>query len=187
MDLERIEAAVSEILEAIGEDPKRTGLKDTPKRVADTYAEIFAGIAQNPADLFNESFEDRHEELVIVRDIPLHSTCEHHLIPFHGVAHIGYIPGKEGKIAGLSKLARLVDIYAKRPQIQERMTTEIAESLVEHLQASGVIVVLECEHLCISMRGIKKAGAQTVTSAVRGTLRNPATRSEAMTLIFHSN
>lgn len=184
VDKPRIERAVREILAAIGEDPDRDGLQDTPKRVAKAYAEFFAGLHQDPKDVLSITFDLDHEELVLVKDIPFYSTCEHHLVPFHGTAHIGYIPSEEGKITGLSKLARLVEIYARRPQVQERLTTQIVDALMEHLQPKGAIVVIECEHLCMSMRGIRKPGAKTVTSAVRGQVRDAATRAEAMSLIL---
>jgi GTP cyclohydrolase I len=184
IDLQRIEKAVREILIAVGEDPDREGLLDTPKRVARSYAEIFAGLHQDPSDLLATTFDLDHEEMVLVKDIPFYSTCEHHLVPFHGSAHIGYIPSHDGKVTGLSKLARLVEIYARRPQVQERLTTQIVEALVEHLEPKGAIVVIECEHMCMSMRGVRKPGARTVTSAVRGQLREPATRAEAMSLII---
>lgn len=184
VDLPRIEAAVREILAAVGEDPDREGLLDTPARVARAYAETFAGLRQTPADVLDKTFDVEHEELILVRDIEVYSTCEHHLVPFHGVAHVGYIPSPSGRVTGLSKLARLVDVYAKRPQVQERLTTQIADALVEHLDAQGVIVVIEAEHLCMSMRGIRKPGARTITSAVRGQLRNTATRAEAMSLLM---
>lgn len=184
VDLPRIEAAVREILAAVGEDPDREGLLDTPARVARAYAETFAGLRQAPADVLDKTFDVEHEELILVRDIEVYSTCEHHLVPFHGVAHVGYIPSASGRVTGLSKLARLVDVYAKRPQVQERLTTQIADALVEHLDAQGVIVVIEAEHLCMSMRGIRKPGARTITSAVRGQLRNTATRAEAMSLLM---
>ncbi|ASE11969.1 MAG TPA: GTP cyclohydrolase I FolE [Kocuria sp.] len=183
MDQPRIAAAVREILLAVGEDPDRNGLRDTPARVARAYAEVFAGLHEDPAELLATSFDIGHSEMVLVRDVPFYSTCEHHLVPFHGVAHVGYIPGPEGKVTGLSKLARLVDLYAKRPQVQERLTTQVVEALVAHLHPAGAIVVVECEHLCMSMRGVRKPGARTVTSAVRGQLRDPATRAEAMNLI----
>jgi GTP cyclohydrolase IA len=182
----RIEAAVREILLAVGEDPDRDGLVQTPARVARAYAEMFAGLRQDPGTMLATTFDLGHEEMVLVRDIELYSCCEHHLVPFHGVAHVGYIPSADGRITGLSKLARLVDVYARRPQVQERLTTQIADALVEHLEPRGVIVVIECEHLCMSMRGVRKTGARTVTSAVRGQLRDPATRAEAMSLI-HSH
>lgn len=184
IDLPRIEAAVREILLAVGEDPERHGLRDTPKRVARAYAETFAGLHQTPEDVLGVTFDLDHEELVLVKDIPFYSTCEHHLVPFHGVAHVGYIPSHDGRVTGLSKLARLVDVYARRPQVQERLTTDVAEALVKHLKPRGVIVVVECEHMCMSMRGVRKPGAKTVTSAVRGQLHDPATRAEAMSLIL---
>lgn len=183
VDLDRAAAAVRELLLALGEDPDREGLQDTPVRVARAYAEQFAGMWQEPQDVLNRTFDVSHDELIIVRDIELYSTCEHHLVPFHGVAHVGYIPAKSGRVTGLSKIARLVDVYAKRPQVQERLTSQIADALVEHLGAQGVLVVVECEHLCMSMRGVKKPGALTITSAVRGQLRSAATRAEAMSLI----
>nr|WP_157322773.1 GTP cyclohydrolase I FolE [Nesterenkonia alkaliphila] len=186
VDLPRIEAAVREILLAVGEDPDREGLKETPARVAKAYAEAFAGLRQDPAELLGTTFDIGHQELVLVRDVPFYSMCEHHLVPFYGNAHVGYIPAEEGKVTGLSKLARLVDIYAKRPQVQEQLTTQVADALMTHLQPQGVIVVIEAEHLCMSMRGAAKPGAKTVTSAVRGALRNAATRSEAMSLILHN-
>lgn len=184
VDQPRIEKAVREILIAIGEDPDREGLQDTPKRVAKSYAEIFAGLHQSPVDLLATTFDIEHEEMVLVKDIPFFSTCEHHLVPFHGTAHIGYIPSKDGKVTGLSKLARLVDVYARRPQVQERLTTQIVDALMDNLDPRGAIVVIECEHLCMSMRGVRKPGAKTVTSAVRGQLRETATRAEAMSLIL---
>ena len=184
VDLPRIEAAVREILLAIGEDPERSGLLDTPKRVAKAYGEVFAGLHQDPAEVLGVTFDIAHEEMVLVKDIPFYSTCEHHLVPFHGSAHVGYIPALDGRVTGLSKLARLVDIYAKRPQVQERLTTQIADALIEHLKPRGAIVVVECEHMCMSMRGVRKPGAKTVTSAVRGLLHEPATRAEAMSLIL---
>ncbi len=183
-DTARAEAAVRELLLAIGEDPQRDGLLDTPARVARAYAEVFAGLRQDPAAILSTVFDLSHDELILVKDIEVYSTCEHHLVPFHGVAHVGYIPNQQGRITGLSKLARLVDVYAKRPQVQERLTTQVADALEQHLQPQGVIVVVECEHLCMSMRGIRKPGARTVTSAVRGQLRDPATRAEAMSLIL---
>src|SRR6478735_4479837 len=184
VDHARAEAAVRELLIAVGEDPEREGLRDTPGRVARAYAEIFAGLDQTAEEVLRTTFSIDHQELVIVRDIELYSTCEHHLVPFHGVAHIGYIPDKHGRVTGLSKLARLVEVFARRPQVQERLTSQIADSLVEHLDVQGVIVVIECEHLCMSMRGVRKPGARTVTSAVRGQMRDPATRAEAMSLIL---
>ena len=184
IDLERVERAVRELLLAIGEDPDRDGLIDTPARVARSYVEIFAGIGQKPEDVLTTSFEIGHEELILVRDIEVYSTCEHHLVPFHGVAHVGYIPGHDGRVTGLSKLARLVDVYARRPQVQERMTSQIADAICEHLKPLGAMVVVECEHLCMSMRGVRRPGARTITSAVRGQLRDPATRAEAMGLVL---
>ncbi len=183
VDLGRIEAAVREILIAVGEDPDRDGLVDTPARVARSYGEVFAGLRADPAELLATTFDIDHDELVIVRDIEMYSTCEHHLVPFHGVAHVGYVPGTSGKVTGLSKIARLVDLFARRPQVQERLTTQIADALVDHLDVAGVIVVVEAEHLCMSMRGVRKPGAKTITSAVRGQLRNPTTRAEAMALL----
>jgi len=183
-DQPRAEAAVRELLIAIGEDPDREGLRDTPARVARAYAEVTAGIRMSPEDVLTTTFDLGHDELVLVRDIELWSMCEHHLVPFTGVAHVGYIPSKTGKITGLSKLARLVDVYAKRPQVQERLTTQVADALMRLLEPRGVIVVIEAEHLCMTMRGVKKAGARTLTSAVRGTMRSSATtRAEAMALI----
>jgi GTP cyclohydrolase I len=185
VDLKRIEAAVREILVAIGEDPDRDGLIRTPARVAHAYAELFAGLRVDPSEILATSFEANHEEMVLVRDIEVFSLCEHHLLPFHGVAHIGYIPGEDGRITGLSKLARLVEVFARRPQVQERLTVQIADLLTERLAPRGVIVVLECEHLCMAMRGIHKAGSRTVTSAVRGLFQNDAkSRAEAMSLII---
>jgi GTP cyclohydrolase I len=177
------EAAVRQLLIAIGENPDRDGLRDTPARVARAYAEMFAGLRQSPEEVLTTTFDAGHDEMVIVRDIELYSTCEHHLVPFHGVAHIGYIPNANGRITGLSKLARLVDVFAKRPQVQERLTTQVADSLVRILEPRGAIVVMECEHLCMSMRGVRKPGSRTITSAVRGSLRDPASRAEAMALI----
>jgi len=179
-----VERAVREILLAIGEDPDRDGLRQTPARVARAYAELFAGMWQRPQDVLTTTFDLGHDEMVLVKDIEVFSFCEHHLVPFHGVAHVGYIPSEDGRITGLSKLARLVDVYARRPQVQERLTTQVADALTELLSPRGVIVVVECEHLCMSMRGVRKPGARTVTSAVRGHLRNPATRAEAMSLII---
>jgi GTP cyclohydrolase IA len=182
-DAPRVEAAVRELLLAIGEDPDRDGLKQTPERVARAYAEMFAGLRQEPREVLTTTFELEHDELVLVRDIEVFSVCEHHLVPFHGVAHVGYIPSADGRVAGLSKIARLVDLYARRPQLQERMTTQVADAMTEVVGARGVLVVIDCEHLCMSMRGVRKVGSRTVTSAVRGQLRNPATRAEAMSLI----
>jgi GTP cyclohydrolase I len=184
VDLPRIEAAVREILAAIGEDPTREGLLDTPARVARAYAEQFAGLRLRPEDVLTTVFDAGHDEMIIVRDIEVYSTCEHHLTPFHGVAHVGYIPNTKGEITGLSKIARLVEVFARRPQVQERMTTQIADALQDVLEPRGVIVVIECEHLCMSMRGVRKAGARTVTSAVRGAFRDSdRTRAEALRLI----
>jgi GTP cyclohydrolase I len=184
VDLPRAEAAVRELLLAIGEDPDREGLLETPGRVARAARELYAGLWQDPADMLSKTFSIDHEELIIVRDIPMYSTCEHHLLPFHGVAHIGYIPASDGKVTGLSKLGRLVEVFARRPQVQEQITTQIADALVEHLGVQGVIVVIEAEHLCMSMRGVQKPGSRTITSAVRGQLRDPATRAEAMSLLL---
>ena len=183
-DHDRIAAAVREILIGIGEDPDRDGLRDTPARVARAYAEMFAGLRQDPRDVLATTFDLGHDEFVLVRDIEVWSCCEHHLVPFTGLAHVGYIPNADGRITGLSKLARLVDLYAKRPQVQERLTTQVADALMEFLEPRGVIVVFECEHLCMTMRGVRKPGSKTVTSAVRGQLLNAATRSEAMSLIM---
>ena len=184
-DLKRIEAAVREILLAIGEDPTRDGLHDTPARVARAYAEQFIGLQQRAEDVLTTVFDANHDEMIIVRDIEVFSTCEHHLTPFFGFAHVGYIPNEKGQITGLSKLARLVDVYARRPQVQERMTSQIADSLVEVLEPRGVIVVVEAEHLCMAMRGVRKPGAKTVTSAVRGCFRSSdSTRAEAMSLLM---
>jgi GTP cyclohydrolase I len=183
-DHARAEAAVRELLHAMGEDPEREGLRETPARVARAYAELTQGLHQTAHDVLTTTFDLGHDEMVLVRDIELWSMCEHHLVPFSGVAHVGYIPADSGKITGLSKLARLVDVYAKRPQVQERLTTQVADSLMEILEARGVIVVIEAEHLCMTMRGVRKAGARTITSAVRGTfLTKQATRAEAMALI----
>jgi GTP cyclohydrolase I len=184
IDLARASAAVRELLLAIGEDPDRDGLRDTPDRVARSYAEIFRGLREDPEEVLSTTFDLGHDEMVLVKDIEVYSTCEHHLVPFHGVAHVGYIPSRDGRITGLSKIARLVDVYAKRPQVQERLTTQVADAMVRVLQPRGVIVVIECEHLCMSMRGVRKPGARTVTSAVRGGLREPATRAEVMSLIL---
>jgi GTP cyclohydrolase I len=180
-DHDRAERAVKELLIAIGENPEREGLKDTPARVARAFKENFAGLWQSPEDVLTTTFDIGHEELVIIRDIEVFSHCEHHLTPFHGVAHVGYIPS--GKITGLSKVARLVDLFARRPQVQERLTSQIADAMVEILDAAGVIVIIDCEHLCMSMRGVRKSEARTVTSAVRGILRDAATRAEAISLI----
>ena len=184
VDQARAAAAVRELLIAVGEDPDREGLRDTPARVARSYAETFAGLDQTAAEVLGTTFAIQHDELVIVRDIELYSTCEHHLVPFHGVAHVGYIPAKDGRVTGLSKIARLVEVYARRPQVQERLTTQVADALVTHLEVQGCLVVVECEHLCMSMRGVRKPGSRTITSAVRGQLRNAATRAEAMSLLL---
>ena len=178
------EAAVRQLLIAIGENPDRDGLRDTPARVARAYAEMFGGLRQTPDEVLTTTFDAGHNEMVIVRNIELYSTCEHHLVPFHGVSHIGYIPNENGRITGLSKLARLVDVFAKRPQVQERLTTQVADSLVRILEPRGAIVVMECEHMCMSMRGVRKPGSRTITSAVRGSLRDSASRAEAMSLIM---
>jgi GTP cyclohydrolase I len=185
VDQARAAAAVRELLIAVGEDPDRPGLQDTPARVSRAYAETFAGLAQDPYDILATTFDEDHDEMVLVKDIPMYSTCEHHLVPFHGHAHIGYIPAEDGRVTGLSKLARLVEVYARRPQVQERMTRQIADALNDVLKPRGVIVVIEAEHLCMAMRGIRKPGSTTVTSAVRGMFRdNPATRAEAMSLVL---
>src|SRR3954454_17937912 len=185
VDEQRAAAAVRELLLAVGEDPDRPGLKDTPGRVAPADAETFAGLWQDPYDVLTTTFDEDPDELVLVKDIPMYSTCEHHLVPFHGVAHIGYIPGVDGRVTGLSKLARLVEVYARRPQVQERMTSQIADALSDVLKPRGVLVVIEAEHLCMAMRGVRKPGAVTVTSAVRGIFReSAATRSEAMSLVL---
>ncbi len=184
MDPARIEKAVREILEAIGEDPDRDGLQNTPARVAGMYAEVFSGLHADPDELLTVTFEADHDEMVMVKDIDLTSLCEHHLVPFIGKAHVAYIPNEDGRITGLSKLARVVEGYAHRPQVQERLTTQIADTIERVLQPRGVIVVIEAEHLCMSMRGVKKPGAITVTSAVRGQFLNEATRAEAFNLVF---
>ncbi|MGA5462954.1 GTP cyclohydrolase I FolE [Mycobacterium sp. NPDC050041] len=184
-DEERAVAAVRELLIAIGEDPDRHGLADTPARVARAYREMFAGLHTNPDDVLNTTFDEQHDEMVLVKDIPMYSTCEHHLVAFHGVAHVGYIPGEDGRVTGLSKLARVVDLYAKRPQVQERLTTQIADALMRKLDPRGAIVVIEAEHLCMAMRGIRKPGAVTTTSAVRGQFKtDKASRAEALDLIL---
>ena len=185
IDTARIERAVREILLAIGEDPDRDGLLDTPARVARAYAEQFSGLAQRPEDVLATVFDADYDELILVRDIEVYSTCEHHLVPFFGLAHVGYIPNEKGQITGLSKLARLVDVYARRPQVQERMTSQIADALMTVLEPRGALVVIEAEHLCMSMRGVRKPGAKTVTSAVRGSMRDSdRTRAEAMSLLM---
>jgi GTP cyclohydrolase I len=186
IDQPRIERAVREILLAIGEDPDRDGLAETPARVARAYAEQFSGLSQHPEDVLGTVFDADHDELILVRDIEVYSTCEHHLVPFFGRAHVAYIPNEKGQITGLSKLARLVDVYARRPQVQERMTSQIADALMRVLEPRGALVVIEAEHLCMSMRGVRKPGAKTVTSAVRGCIRDSArTRAEAMSLLLH--
>ncbi|MQY18007.1 GTP cyclohydrolase I FolE [Nocardia macrotermitis] len=184
-DQARAEAAVRELLLAVGEDPDRPGLLDTPARVARAYREMFAGLYTEPDSVLNTTFDEGHQELVLVRDIPMYSTCEHHLVSFHGVAHVGYIPGPHGRVTGLSKLARVVDLYAKRPQVQERLTSQIADAVMRKLDPRGAIVVVEAEHLCMAMRGIRKPGASTTTSAVRGLLQSSASsRAEALDLIL---
>ncbi|HEU5241223.1 MAG TPA: GTP cyclohydrolase I FolE [Ornithinibacter sp.] len=184
VDIARAQKAVRELLLAIGEDPDREGLRDTPGRVARAARELYAGMWEDPATVLGKTFSIDHDELIIVRDIPMYSTCEHHLLPFHGVAHIGYIPAPDGRVTGLSKLGRLVEVFARRPQVQEQITTQVADALVKYLAVQGVIVVIEAEHLCMSMRGVQKPGSRTITSAVRGQLRNPATRAEAMSLLL---
>ncbi len=184
-DQARAEAAIRELLSAIGENPNRHGLEDTPARVARTYREIFAGLYTDPDSVLDTTFDEQHEELVMVKEIPLYSTCEHHLVSFHGVAHVGYIPGEDGRVTGLSKIARLVDLYARRPQVQERLTAQIADALMRKLNPRGAIVVIEAEHLCMSMRGVRKPGAITTTSAVRGQFKtDAASRAEALELIL---
>ena len=183
VDLERIRAAVVEILEAIGEDSQRDGLKRTPERVAKMYAEVFAGLSEDPEPHWEVQFEAGHDEMVLVKDIPFYSMCEHHLLPFVGKAHVAYVPGEEGRITGLSKLARLVDAYARRPQVQERLTSQVADKLMQVLDPRGALVVVEAEHQCMSMRGVQKPGSLTLTSAVRGIFLTDATRAEAFQLI----
>jgi GTP cyclohydrolase I len=184
VDIERVEKAVREILLAVGEDPDRDGLERTPRRVAEMYAEVFSGLHEDPSRHLIVTFEADHDEMVLVRDIALYSMCEHHLVPFHGRAHVAYIPGVDGRITGLSKLARLVDGFAKRPQVQERLTTQIADAIVDVLQPRGAFVMIEAEHLCMSMRGVRKPGTLTLTSAVRGLFKDSAaTRAEVMSLI----
>lgn len=184
-DQARAELAVRELLIAIGEDPDRQGLIDTPGRVARAYKEMFAGLYTDPDEVLGTTFDEQHDEMVLVKDIPMYSTCEHHLVAFHGVAHVGYIPGKDGRVTGLSKLARVVDLYAKRPQVQERLTGQVADALMRKLDPRGAIVVMEAEHLCMAMRGIRKPGAVTTTSAVRGQLKtDAASRAEALELIL---
>ena len=184
MDHARAEAAIRELLLACGEDPDREGLRETPARVARAYEEIFAGLYTDPDAVLDKTFDEQHQELILVRDIPVYSTCEHHLVTFHGVAHVGYIPGEDGRVTGLSKIARLVDLYARRPQVQERLTWQVADALVRKLEPSGVIVVVEAEHLCMGMRGIRKPGSRTITSAVRGQFAtSQSSRAEALALI----
>ena len=184
-DHARAEAAIRELLFAVGEDPDREGLIETPARVARAYAELLSGMHRGAEDVLTTTFDAGHDEMILVRDIEVWSMCEHHLVPFTGVAHVGYIPNQNGRITGLSKLARLVDVYSRRLQVQERLTTQIAEALIRILEARGAIVVIEAEHLCMTMRGVRKPGSKTVTSAVRGSMHNAATRSEAMSLIMH--
>ena len=185
MDLAKVEQGVRLILEGVGEDPDREGLLETPARVARMYEEVLSGLGQDPAYLFEKKFNEGHQEMVIVHDIPVYSLCEHHLVPFYGVAHVAYLPNKAGYICGISKLARLVELFARRPQVQERLTSQVADTLVRELNPEGVLVVMECEHLCMSMRGVKKPGSKTTTSAVRGMFRSSAeTRAEALGLIL---
>jgi GTP cyclohydrolase I len=185
VDRDRAEAAVRELLIAIGEDPEREGLQGTPARVARAYEEVFAGLHVDPDEVLQTTFDENYDELVLVKDIPLYSTCEHHLVPWHGRAAVGYIPGEDGRITGLSKLARVVDLYARRPQVQERLTSQVADALVKRLEPRGVIVVVQAEHLCMAMRGVRKPGAQTMTSAVRGIFKEDSrTRAEALSLIL---
>jgi GTP cyclohydrolase I len=185
VDLARAEAAVRELLVAVGEDPNRDGLRKTPGRVARAYAEVFAGLHVDPDEVLETSFDEHHDELVLVKDIPLYSICEHHLVPWHGSAAVGYVPGEDGRITGLSKLARVVDLYARRPQVQERLTAQVAEAVMRRLEPHGVIVVVQAEHLCMAMRGVRKPGALTVTSAVRGIFKSdPRSRAEALSLIL---
>ncbi len=182
MDMQRIRAAVREIIVGVGEDPNREGLRDTPRRVADMYAEVFSGLREDPADVLSVGFEEGHQEMVIVKDIPFYSMCEHHFLPFHGVAHVGYIPN--GRVVGLSKLARAVEILARRPQLQERLSTQLADAIMKSLEPQGVAVVISANHLCMQMRGVRKPGSLTVTSAMRGVFqRSNATRAEFMALI----
>jgi len=184
-DQDRAEAAVRELLLAVGENPNRQGLSDTPARVARAYREMFAGLYTDPDSVLETTFDEDHDELVLVTKIPMYSTCEHHLVAFHGMAHVGYIPGVDGRVTGLSKLARVIDLYAKRPQVQERLTAQIADAIVRKLDPRGVIVVIEAEHLCMAMRGVRKAGSITMTSAVRGQFKTDASsRSEALGLIL---
>jgi GTP cyclohydrolase I len=185
VDTARVEAAVRELLSAIGENPDRDGLRATPARVARAYEEIFAGLYVEPDEVLETTFDEDHDELVLVKDIPLYSTCEHHLVPWHGSAAVGYIPGDDGRITGLSKLARVVDLYARRPQVQERLTSQVADAVMRRLEPRGVIVVVQAEHLCMAMRGVRKPGSLTMTSAVRGIFKeDPRTRAEALSLIL---
>jgi GTP cyclohydrolase I len=185
VDIERAERAVRELLIAMGEDPDREGLLETPARVARSYSEIFAGLHVDPDEVLQTTFDEHHDELVLVKDIPVYSTCEHHLVTWHGRAAVGYVPGNDGRITGLSKLARVVDLYAKRPQVQERLTSQVADAVMRRLEPRGVIVVVEAEHLCMAMRGVRKPGARTMTSAVRGIFKSdPRTRAEALSLII---
>ena len=185
IDQDRVAAAVREILLAVGEDPDREGLKATPARVARAYTEIFAGLHTDPDDVLQTTFDENHDELVLVKDIPLYSVCEHHLVPWHGTAAVGYIPGEDGRITGLSKLARVVELYARRPQVQERLTSQVADAVMRKLSPHGVIVVVQAEHLCMAMRGVRKPGAMTVTSAVRGIFKeDPRSRAEALSLVL---
>lgn len=182
MDLARLKAAVREIIISVGEDPEREGLRDTPRRVAEMYAEVFSGLREDPADVLRVGFEEGHQEMVIVKDIPFYSMCEHHFLPFHGVAHVGYIPN--GRVVGLSKLARAVEILARRPQLQERLSTQLADAVMRTLEPQGVAVVISANHLCMQMRGVRKPGSLTVTSAMRGVFqRSAATRAEFMSLV----
>jgi len=184
VDQARIEAAALSIIEAIGDDPRREGLQNTPQRIAQMYAELFSGLDMDAKTELTVGFEEGHREMVILRDIPFYSMCEHHLLPFHGVAHVGYIPNNEGRVVGVSKLARVVDVFAKRPQLQERMTTQIADAILEGLQPDGVAVVIQAQHLCMTMRGIRKPGSNVITSATRGLFRSrAATRAEFMALV----
>ncbi len=184
-DQAAVEAAIFDLLVAIGEDPHRDGLRDTPARVARAYRETFAGLYSDPDDVLTAMFDEQHGELVLVKQIPMYSTCEHHLVSFHGVAHVGYLPGEDGRVTGLSKIARLVDLYARRPQVQERLTGQIAEAIMNKLNPRGVIVVVEAEHLCMAMRGVRKPGAITTTSAVRGQFQtDAASRAEALHLLL---
>jgi len=186
-DQSRAEAAVRELLLAVGEDPDRSGLRDTPARVARAFREMFAGLYTDPDAVLDTTFDEEHNELILVKQIPMYSTCEHHLVAFHGVAHLGYIPGADGRVTGLSKLARLIDLYAKRPQVQERLTAQIADAMVRKLKPRGVIVVIEAEHLCMAMRGVRKPGSITTTSAVRGQFKtDEASRAEALELMLRT-